>query len=258
MPTFVAKLKTKINMKTFVTVIIVIILMLLGFWLYLGHECAEKDEANRLAMNEAVDRAVNHAIDSVNLHHALNQPEQRTHIFPKKEKKATAPAKKKPGNVFVDERDGQQYKTIEVDGRTWMAENLNYKTDNSLCYDDNADNCKKFGQLYTWQDASTSCPAGWHLPDDAEWSHLINFYGGIWEAGKELKEGGNSGFNVLMAGYHDKEGFYGKIGESSYHWSATEQNDTYASFKGIYESVDNVGTFTYTKADAFSVRCIKD
>jgi uncharacterized protein (TIGR02145 family) len=242
------------NMKTLITIIIVIILMLLGFWFYLGHTCAEKDEANRLALN----KAVNHAVDSVNMHNALNQPIQRTHIFLAKEKKATLPNEKKPVDVFVDQRDGQQYKTVEINGKTWMEQNLNFKTDNSFCYDDNADNCKKFGQLYTWEDASTACPAGWHLPDDVEWSALINYYGGIWEAGKDLKTGGSSDFNVLMAGYHDKDGFYGKMGESAYLWSATEQSDTYASFKGIYKSVDNIGTYTYTKADGFSVRCIKD
>ncbi len=242
-------------MKTLITVIIVIFLMLLGFWFYLDHKCTENTKANQMA----TENTVNRSIDSVNHHNALNQPVQRTHFFPVKENKV-APVKKekKPANVFVDDRDGQQYKTVEIDGSEWMAQNLNYKTDNSLCYDDNADNCKKLGQLYTWKDASTSCPAGWHLPDDAEWSRLINYYDGIWKAGTHLKKGGNSGFDVLMAGYHDKDGFYGKIGESSYLWSATEQNDNYASFKGIYESVANVGTYTYTKTDAFSVRCIKD
>jgi uncharacterized protein (TIGR02145 family) len=112
--------------------------------------------------------------------------------------------------------------------------------------------------LYTWEEASTACPKGWHLPNDAEWSYLINYYDGIMEAGKHLKNDGGSGFNVLFAGYHDKEGFYDKKGESSYHWSSTEQNADYASFKGIYKDVDNVGAYTYTKSDGFSVRCIKD
>jgi len=240
-------------MKTLITVIVVIFLMLLGFWFYLDHKCTENVKANQLA----IENAVEHAIDSVNRHNVLNHPIQRTHVFPVKEKKA-APAEKKPGNVFVDDRDGQQYKTIEVAGRVWMAQNLNFKTDNSLCFDGNEDYCKKFGSLYTWKDATTSCPNGWSLPNDEEWSQLINYYGGIWKAGKELKIGGSSDFNVLMAGFHDKDGAYDKKDVSSYFWSVTEQNENYASFKGIYKSVDNVGTYTYTKADAFSVRCIKD
>ena len=96
------------------------------------------------------------------------------------------------------------------------------------------------------------------MPDDHEWSILINHFGGISHAGEHLKKGGHSGFNALLAGYFDKQGYYGKKDESSYHWSATTQDDVYASFKAIYGSLDNVGAYTYTKPDGFSVRCIKD
>ncbi len=247
-------------MKTFITVIIIIILMLFGFWYYMGNRCSELENANKLAIKNAVE----HAVDSVNTHYALNNPIKHSHVFPKTEKKkevvkkkTTAPVKK-DANTFTDKRDGQVYKTVNVAGQTWMEQNLNFKTDKSKCYYDETSNCNELGMLYTWGDASTACPDGWHLPNDAEWSHLINNYGGIMEAGKHLKKGGDSGFNVLLAGYHDKAGFFGKKDESSYHWSSTEQNPIYASFKGIYHGGDNVGPYTYTKADGFSVRCIKD
>jgi uncharacterized protein (TIGR02145 family) len=161
--------------------------------------------------------------------------------------------------MLVDERDGQEYKIFESgDGNWWMAQNLNFATPGSWCYDLKDENCSDWGRLYTWEEATTACPEGWHLPDDDEWNALLNYYGGVHYAGKALKEGGESNFNAQLSGYRDKAGFFGKINESAYYWSSTEQNADYASFKGIYKSVDNVGAYTYTKPDGLSVRCVKD
>ena len=33
-------------------------------------------------------------------------------------------------------------------------------------------NYSEYGVLYNWKAAQTACPAGWHLPSDAEWSQL--------------------------------------------------------------------------------------
>lgn len=45
----------------------------------------------------------------------------------------------------------------------WMAENLNYEYEGSLCYKNEENNCPIYGRLYVWSDALDVCPEGWHL-----------------------------------------------------------------------------------------------
>ena len=122
--------------------------------------------------------------------------------------------------TVLDDRDGQTYKTVKIGDQWWMAENLNYETDNSFCYNDSAEYCEKYGRLYTWAAAIDSvklandadnpqdcgygktcevasagsatliqgiCPSGWHLPSNEEWSALFTAVGGRATAGAKLK-----------------------------------------------------------------------
>ena len=66
--------------------------------------------------------------------------------------------------TFKDSRDGKEYEALSYAGMIWMGENLRYNTKHSWCYEDKAGNCKEFGRLYTWEEAKSACPKGWHLP----------------------------------------------------------------------------------------------
>jgi len=169
--------------------------------------------------------------------------------------------------MITDARDGRKYKTARMpDDNTWMAQNLNYKTDSSWC---DTDSCKKYGRLYAWTAAMNACPAGYHLPSDAEWDSLLAAAGGYHAAGKKLKSksGWNSyngknangtddyGFSALPGGYrfppagsNDTAGYFG------FWWAAG--GNRYVYYMNHYN--DAVHVSFHDKGIAHSVRCVKD
>jgi uncharacterized protein (TIGR02145 family) len=147
-----------------------------------------------------------------------------------------------------------------------MAQNLNFKTGNSWCYDNNDANCEKYGRLYTWEAAQTACPAGWHLPSHGEWQTLVDFAGGEGSV-KKLKstsgwsEDGNGtdeyGFSALPGGEGYSGGSFKMDGEYGNWWSATEVSGYDAWRRYMIYNYDNVGMSHRGKPYSLSVRCLK-
>lgn len=143
-------------------------------------------------------------------------------------------------STFTDSRDGQTYKTISFKNAltgttvTWMAQNLNYKVEDSFAYDDHEHNRKELGLLYTWEAAKKACPGGWHLPTDSEWATLVNQFGGTDMAGEALKsvkgwnEDGNgtnsSGFDAPAGGHRKPDGSYMTQGVLGIYWTSSLHN----------------------------------
>lgn len=108
-----------------------------------------------------------------------------------------APPFEQCGDLMTDDRDGQVYATVEINGLCWMAENLNYgtmvsyniyqnnnSTHEKYCYNNSSSYCDQLGGLYQWHeimDYSTTegaqglCMDGWHIPTDTEWTDMEVF-----------------------------------------------------------------------------------
>jgi uncharacterized protein (TIGR02145 family) len=181
--------------------------------------------------------------------------------------------------TLKDSRDGQTYKTVKIGEQWWMAENMNYETDKSYCYNDTLSYCKKYGRVYSRNAALVVCPAGWHLPSLEEFDILISTVGGSLRGGYILKS--QSGW------YHDRNGIdsvgfwalpAGTVRESAYppgmkgssipersdylgefaiFCSATIKDGWARYFKVSYQD-DKAEMWGYGTSTGCSVRCLKN
>jgi uncharacterized protein (TIGR02145 family) len=191
---------------------------------------------------------------------------------------------------------GETYETVVIGTQTWFKRNLNYNpsTGTSVCYNDYEAYCSTYGRLYDWSTAmgfdascnSTSCsgqvstkhrgicPSGWHIPNDAEWSTLINYVesdkGCSSCAGKHLNVVGHwntpngtvildsYGFSALPGGLGDSGGSFSSFGSFGIWWSASEGNSSNAYYRGMNYSNGYANWGNYGKEFLFSVRCVQD
>jgi len=175
--------------------------------------------------------------------------------------------------TYTDSRDGKTYKTVKIGTQTWMAENLAYKTDSGCwAYENNKSNVTTYGYLYNWETANNVCPAGWHLPSDAEWTTLTDYVGGESVAGGKLKSTtgwsspntgatNESGFTALPGGSSSNDKKYDVAGNYGSWWTSTEDDtvsaffwNMYYNYSSAYRTRDNFNQIY----DEHSVRCVRD
>ena len=146
-------------------------------------------------------------------------------------------------STTAESYNDKEYKTVKIGTQVWMAENLNISADGSYCYDDDPDNCNKYGRLYTWNAAQMICPNGWHLPSSNDWKSL------------EQADIAGDAFNVQTAGFRNSKGKYELLGKRDDLWSSDAEGD---KGKYWYFSKNKIAGNKYSKDGAMSVRCIKD
>ena len=197
---------------------------------------------------------------------------------------------------LVDKRNDAVYRTVKIGEQTWMAENLNYETEYSFCYNDSLENCEMYGRLYYWSAAMDSageygknargcgfrsgcdvvlpvrgvCPEGWHLPSSSDVKVLAAAAGGMAVAGKMLKSVNNwiygggfdlYGFSMLPSGARNDNGGYLGLGSYAYFWTTNYVNDGVKTQADVFEfdfDKNQTTVLRYLKNGAMSVRCVKD
>ena len=197
---------------------------------------------------------------------------------------------------FTDPRDNKVYPIAKIGKQVWLAQNLNYEMDGSLCLEKDGYSCKKgyeeFGRHYTWEAAKKACPNGWHLPNNDEWNELFEYVAGsseqvVLEKLMYLEDIGDFspcykptfgsvkmtclhnpyGFNLQFAGIYEN-GKLDNVYDWTMMWSASSPKKNFASMVYAYkpdfsdkEYQDiklGVVNFEKNKNPAYSVRCVQD
>ncbi len=207
-----------------------------------------------------------------------------------------------PGIPTVTDIDGNVYNTVLIGDQCWLKENLKttkYRNGTNIAYPGNNNSAWEnntsgayawydndiiakdlFGALYNWYaviNTNELCPTGWHVPSKSELEQLIDYSGGILNAGGKLKStrtlptpqpawlAPNSGavdqfnFSALPGGARARSGQFGYLSLRFYWWTSTNYQ-TYEAWWGSF-SYDGTGAFYYgngDKAMGRSVRCLKD
>lgn len=169
--------------------------------------------------------------------------------------------------TLTDARDGKTYKIVTIKHelvggvfveRTWMAENLNYASEESFCYANEKAYCEKFGRLYTYKGALEACPEGWHVPTIGEWTLLFNTYGGIREAGTALLKEGSGSLNLILAGFGDPGDVFKNIGISGNYWDSEKKSLNTSGLVSVQKGSKEVYHSVIGDWHRNSCRCIQD
>jgi uncharacterized protein (TIGR02145 family) len=193
--------------------------------------------------------------------------------------------------ALYDSRDENRYKTVEIGGVRWMAENLRFAVPGSFCYEDKDVRCRSYGRLYPWHVAMRLpedfianpveggitvehqgvCPAGWHIPSQKDWDKLVEDVSqmkkGSVASALKMREGWvrggapiseSSGFKAIPAGARYSDGEFAELGTSTYFWEASGGNDAGAGYWNLINSKDELTRAEDFENAAFSVRCVRN
>ncbi len=162
------------------------------------------------------------------------------------------------GMSMTDNRDNKTYKLMQIGGKLWMSQDINYNVANSECYNEQEANCNTNGRLYTYNAAQKACPLGWHIPSREEAQAALNDESVPWSYSGRCKDGdcnfmGDMGFHWTSGEPKSDDKKYSDNGGSSGALIIVEKSPDYAKEEDEHKffQVDQ-------KTKRFSVRCVQD
>ena len=210
------------------------------------------------------------------------------------------------GVSTVTDADDNEYETVQIGAQCWTKTNLRSTkaadgtaiaaggsdTSTTVAYryypGNSSSNVSAYGYLYNWAAAKLVCPAGWHLPSDAEWTVLTDYVssqseytcGGDnsyiakalastegWNTSSATCAVGNNqsrnnatGFSAVPAGFYGGGSGYPYLNfcSGADFWSATQSDNLNAYDRNLYYIENQVRIFNYSKSRGYSVRCLRD
>ncbi len=178
---------------------------------------------------------------------------------------------------MVDPRDDKVYWTLEIGGRTWMAQNLDHDIPGRSWYHDLSEKNRVHGLLYSGDDIVARqkeiCPPGWHIPTQEEWMALIEALGGLKKAGQALKDASTmywrssntpgtnaSGMTMLPSGSRDSKPSFANLGKYGFAWTSTPspKDPAFTMTIDLGFMRDAVVLSVGNPLWSYSIRCVKD
>lgn len=195
--------------------------------------------------------------------------------------------------TLVDPRDGWTYRTVAIGSDTWMAQNLEFRSERveagtprpdtvGVCPHASRDSCSKYGRSYNWAEAVGAaplyagtllspssplqgiCPTGWHLPSWKEWDALARAFGssGVSAAMRSIAGWGTPGtdrlgLRILPAGVFDASNLH-DAGSTAAFWTSEEFDASIAWYAYLDVGFDGLVRSQGGKARRMSVRCVQD
>ena len=192
--------------------------------------------------------------------------------------------------------DTDSYESVTIGDQVWMVKNLDVvtyrngdpitlvtdsmnwinSTEGAYCnYNNDKSFVGDYGRLYNWHavnDSRKLAPEGWHIPTNAEWQKLINYLGGVDEAGGKLKEAGlehwvspntqgtnSSGFTALPGGFRSEtDGTFSSMGGQGFWWLSSASSDGFAHAASLTTITGKAYSGVNMKVFGAYIRCIKD
>ena len=209
----------------------------------------------------------------------------------------TGPGEATRSNRAPDDTSRTLPATVTIGAQVWLARNLAVTrfangdpipriTDEAAwaaagragepaqsAYDNDEARAAREGLLYNYAaiaDPRGLCPAGFRIPNDADWNALEAFLGRAeaayrlkarsgWPASEDGQGNGSDdvGFGGLPAGFRTQRGAFFLGGRVAYFWSLTELSPTTTTAHMLFDYDPKLFRIEYDKAMGMSVRCIK-